>query len=161
MDSKNRPLTYRAAKKGPDVARWIDAEAKEIIRLVETTKTMVFINWRDKPADRTASYYDPQVKVKIKDGAPDFRVRGTYGGNRSDYTGNRSSSTADLQTVKLLLNAAVSEDKHLATGDIHDFYLKSKLERPEYMWLTRDQVPEAIRLRYGSKIVWYNDMAIY
>ena len=46
-----------------------------------------------------------------------YRVRGTYGGNIADFTDLRSTGTADLQTVKLFLNATISEDAFLASGD--------------------------------------------
>ena len=119
------------------------------------------MDWFDfslKPAHRTASYYNPQVKVKVApDGTLNRRVRGTYGGNVTDYTGLRASWTADMQTVKLLLNATVSEDANLCSLDLKDFYLGSKLEHDEYMWLTRKQVPQEILDRYGSRIIWSGD----
>ena len=40
------------------------------------------------------------------------------------------------------------------TVDISDFYLGSGLNRPDYMWLTDDQVPKNIRTRYCDKIIW-------
>jgi hypothetical protein len=84
--------------------------------------------------------YNPQVKAKLKDGALHRRVRGTCGGNISDYDGIRSSFTADMQTVKLLLNAVVSEDANFCTADIKDFFYlgNGDLEGDnEYMWLIR------------------------
>ena len=157
MDANNKPLTYKTALRGPDADAWRQAEHEEFVRLIDGTKTMHFIDFRTKPRDRVCSYYNPQVKLKIKLGRKVFRVRGTYGGNITDFEGLRSSGTADLQTVKLLLNAAVSEDAHIATGDAHDFYLATKLERPEYMWVTRAQLPTATIERYGHEIVWQND----
>ena len=160
MDSKNRPLTYTATRSASDLPLWIAEESAELIRLLETTKTMHWMDAADKPKGRTASYYNPQVKVKIKDGVLHRRVRGTYGGNVSDYTGVRSSYTADMQTFKLLLNAVVSEAAEFCTADISDFYLGSTLEEPEYMWLTRAQVPADICQRYGSDIIWRGDKAM-
>ena len=157
MDANNKPLTYRTALKGPDAPFWHQAEHEEFVRLVEHTKTMVFIDPRLKPRDCVCSYYNPQVKLKIKAGKRLYRVRGTYGGNITDYAGLRSSGTADLQTVKLLLNAAVSERAQIATGDDHDFYLATDLERPEYMWVGRSQIPAATLARYGTQIVWRDD----
>ena len=90
---------------------------------------MRFINPRNKPTDRLASYYNPQVRVKVKDNVVKRRVRGTYGGNLSDYQGETAAFTADLTTVKLLLNATVSEEgARFMTLDITDFYLCSPLE---------------------------------
>ena len=57
-----------------------------------------------------------------------------------------TATTADLQTL----------EAQFATVDIHDFYLGSDLEVPEYMWLSEAQVPQSIRQRYGSAITWHN-----
>jgi hypothetical protein len=161
LDQNNRPLTYRATRTAPDLDLWRIEESNELLRLIETTKTMDWFDYRLKPSHRTASYYNPQIKVKVApDGTLNRRVRGTYGGNVTDYTGLRSSWTADMQTVKLLLNATVSENANLRTLDIKDFYLGSDLEEPEYMWLTRDQVPHDIVQRYGDRIIWSGDKTL-
>ena len=119
------------------------------------------MDWMDaahKPADRKASYYNPQCAVKVNAlGETIRRVRGTYGGDGSDYSGDRSSYTADMQTIKILLNAIVSEDANYCTADIGDFYLGSTLERDEFMWLSRAQVPADIQSDYASKITWVGD----
>ena len=156
LDTNNRPLTYKSAINGPDRAAWDSAQADELIRLIDTTKTLQWIPYDAKPKDASSVYYNPQVKVKTKDGVLIRRVRGTAGGNLSTYTGNRTATTADLQTFKLLLNAVVTQNAHFATADIHDFYLGSDLEVPEYMWLSEAQVPQSIRTRYGPAISWYN-----
>ena len=85
----------------------------------------------DKPAASTTYYYNPQVKLKIKDGVLNRRVRSSFGGNITDYTGDHASYTADMQTFKILLNTVVSEDVDFMTADIGDFYLGSDLENPE------------------------------
>jgi hypothetical protein len=121
---------------------------------------MQFIQWAHMPPHRKASYYNPQIKVKIKNGALDRRVRGTYGGNISDFTGQRSSQTADIETVKLLLNAGVSENATFAIFDIHDFYLGTKLDQPEFMFLTRKQLPQDIIDEFTGTIDWKNDRAL-
>lgn len=155
LDKNNRPLTYKATRTSPDLDLWHEEEANELVRLIETSSTMDWFDFSLKPAHRTASYYNPQVKVKVApDGTLNRRVRGTYGGNVTDYTGLRSSWTADMQTVKLLLNATVSENAHLCSLDLKDFYLGSTLADPEYMWLTRTQVPQAILHKYGNRIIW-------
>ena len=101
--------------KGPEAAEWIEASAKEIDRLVSTTKTMHFIRPENKSHDRLASYYNLQ---SIKHGK-DKRVRGTYGGDHSDYTGAVSASTAAHETVMVLLNATIFESTaFFTTADI-------------------------------------------
>jgi hypothetical protein len=93
----------------------------------------------------------------MKDNVLTRRTRGTYGGNRSDYVGDKSAWTADMQTVKLVLNAAASEDAHLLTVDISNFYLNSTLSRPEYMWLDRKHLSPTMLARYADSIVWCGD----
>ena len=77
--------SYRSACKGPQKERWLNAGDEEFYRLLTETKTIKFIPWRDKPNGRKVSYYNPQVKIKVKhDGEIEYRVRGTYGGNITD-----------------------------------------------------------------------------
>ena len=102
----SKPLRYNRLMKGPEAAEWTEASAKEIDRLVWTTKTMHFIRPENKPHDRLASYYNLQCSIKH---GKDKRVRGTYGGDRSDYTGAVSANTAVHETVMVLLNATIFE----------------------------------------------------
>eukprot|EP01034_Spumella_vulgaris_P028005 gene28005-34797_t len=150
------PLTYGLAKKGPNKQRWEIAEAEEIRRLV-ASGTIRFIHFSDKPADRTAAYYNPQVKVKIKEGEEIFRVRGTIGGDKVDYTGDVTALTAEMPTIKLLLNAAVSEGAEWMTADIKDFYLGTPLPRKEYMCITRRHLPADIIAEYQLEQYMHND----
>lgn len=125
----------------------------------------------DKPNDRTASYYNPQVKVKAKDGQLVFRVRGTYGGDKSDYNGRKDAQTAALSTVKILLNSVVSDkDAEWMTADISDFYITkgNTLTRPEYMWIPLKTLPEDVIVKYNLRALQHNgkvmvriDSAIY
>jgi hypothetical protein len=141
------PITYRSCITGPDSDAWIEAAAVEFDRLLTLTNTMVFVP--KLPRGRTAAYYNPQVKIK---GGPNGevirRVRGTIGGDKVDYPGIVSSSTAALQTVKLLLNAVVSEDASWCTADITDFYLGTPLPRKEYMRIKIPQIPQRIRVAH-------------
>jgi len=121
---------------------------------------MHFISHADKPRDRPASYCNPQVRVKVKEGVVKRRVRGTYGGDRSDYTGDRSSGTAALQTIKLHLNHVVSSDLSYMTMDISDYYLGTPLDRLEYMLINRHDIPEDIQERYATAIHLVNDKAM-
>ena len=82
------------------------------------------IHFADIPTDRRGDigYYNPQVKEKYKDGAIDRRTRGTIGGNVIDYPGPTSSRTASLETVKIIINSAVSTNEDLATCDDLNIY---------------------------------------
>ena len=142
-----KPLRYTRLMQGEESTAWIEAHAEEFDRLMSTTKTMHFIRPEDKPPDRLASYYNPQCSIK---NGTDKRVRGTYGGDRSDYTGAVSANTASLETVMILLNATVSEQyARFTTADIKDFFLMSDFERPEYMWIPLAQIPDRIQSAYN------------
>ena len=91
-----QPLRYNRLMKGHEAEQWIEASAEEFDRLLTTTTTMHFILPEDKPHDRLASYYNPQCS--IKNGSVK-RVRGTCGGDRTDYTGAVSTKIASLETV--------------------------------------------------------------
>jgi hypothetical protein len=121
---------------------------------------MCFINPLSKPRDRLASYYNPQCQIKVKEGKQVYRVRGTYGGNRTDYKGDTAAWTADLETVKVLLNAVVSEDSNWMTIDIKDFYLGTPMDREEYMWLDRSQITDSILQTHSDSIHFINNRAM-
>ena len=157
-DANRKKLKIRGTRHQWDAKLWRAEESKEILRLIKTTGTMNWMDYKKKPKDRLASYYNPQCSLKKGEGGELIRrVRGTYGGNVSDYAGNRSSWTADMQTIKLLLNAVVSENADFCTADIGDFYLGSQLEQEEYMWLTKAQIPEDIIEEYGEHMTWLGD----
>ena len=159
MDENNKPLTHRSAIRGPEADLWHIQESKELRKLLsplksQQTGTVKFIKWSQKPINKKALYYNPQVKVKIKENIVDRRVRGTIGGNISDYSGPRESWTAELETVKLLLNAGVSESAQFAIFDIKDFYLGTPLNEPEFMFITKAQMPKDIQEEFKSSIDW-------
>jgi hypothetical protein len=145
-------ISYSQAMRGPDKQHWELAAIEEFTRLIDTTSTMRFIEEQAKPPHRLASYYNPQLKIKVKDGQNIYRVRGTYGGNKSDYPGIVTSSTADITTCKILLNAVVSEDADWMTADIADFYLGTPLARKEYMRISSNLIPLAIQQRYNLQL---------
>lgn len=145
------PIKYKDTKKGTDSSFWRRAESEEIVRLVDSG-TIRFIHRKDLPADRKSSYYNPQCSIKYKNGEYLRRIRGTYGGNQSDYEGEVTANTADMATVKVLLHATISEHKKygakFVSADIKDFYLGTDLVRWEYMRITRSQLPDDIIVLY-------------
>jgi len=149
------PDTYRAALRTPQAAEWLQAHVEEINRLVEQNKCMKFIPAHEKPRDRIASYYNPQLKLKIKDGKLVYRVRSTIGGDKIHYAGETAAQTAALPTVKLLLNSAISDDYDWATADISDYYTTpgNVLESPEYMWVALKDLPAEIIDRYKLRAI--------
>ena len=144
IDSEGNALKYRKCIQGVDKENWLQAAHEELVRLVSVRNTMHFIKKSQIPRDRLVSYYNPRCNRKWKNGVNIFRVRGTYGGNISDYSGDTAAYTADMATVKILLNKTVSDtSRKWMTADITDMYLHTTdMERPEYMFIDLVNIPQ-------------------
>jgi hypothetical protein len=144
-----RKLTH---PNNPDRDRWVKATAEEWARLIDETETLEFINPGQKEAHRLASYMSMATSLK-----PDAdgnltvaRVRGSYGGNCTDYTGLRQANTASMAAVKTLMNAVVSDPTaKCMCADAKNFYLMTVLDKYEYMWIDRAQIPDATFVKYN------------
>jgi hypothetical protein len=148
-DAVPQPSSYAEAMRGPYREQFERAHAEEFIRLIETWQAMHFVPASTKPPNVKATYYSPQVKVKMSNGELQFRVRGTVGGDKVHYDGYRSSYTASLSTVKLHLNATVSEGADYITADIKDYYLGSPMpDGPVFMWIPLRLIPQDIQDKY-------------
>ena len=131
----------------PEQAIWLAASDREFVKCIEERKTFHPIYESEKPKDRVVSYLNMQCKKKFStdsnpDSAFDARVRATYGGNLTDYSGDRSAQTSSMTDFKILLNKTVSmTDRKFVTADATDFYLiDNPLDRSEYMRLKLDEV---------------------
>ena len=58
-------------------------------------------------------------------------MRETIGRDQFDYRGDVVAYTATIETIRVLLNVAVSKDAYIMTADIKDFYIATSLDRPE------------------------------
>jgi hypothetical protein len=64
------------------------------------------------------------------------RTRLVAGGNRVHYPGNAGTPTANLLTIKLLINSTISTTgAKFMTMDTKDFYLNTPMAQYEYMQL--------------------------
>ena len=82
--------------------------------------------------------------------AEKHRTRLTVGGGRINYPEDCGTATADLLTVKLLLNRVISTpNAKCMTLDIKNFYLNTPMERYEYMRLKVNQLPADVIEQYG------------
>jgi hypothetical protein len=115
---------------------WIDSCKDEFGRLCRGhgtemksgTETMFFIPVSAIPKGRKATYLRIVSAFRPEKPNP-RRVRFTVGGDRIDYTGDVSTKTADLPTVKTLLNSVISTPgARFMTGDLKDFYLNTPME---------------------------------
>ena len=69
-----------------------------------------------------------------------------------NYPGDCGTPTADLLTVKLLLNSVIStEGAKFMTIDIKNFYLNTPMDRYEYLRLKLNELPDDVIEEYGLK----------
>eukprot|EP00804_Cyclotella_cryptica_P005168 CCRYP_014220-RA/>CCRYP_014220-RA protein AED:0.34 eAED:0.40 QI:0/0/0/1/1/1/2/0/380 len=74
-----------------------------------------------------------------------YGIRLTVGGNRINFPGDCGTPTADMITVKILLNSVIStKNAKFMTIDIKDFYLNTPMARPECMRLKLSDIPTNI-----------------
>jgi hypothetical protein len=110
--------------------RWQRSFSKEIWRLATLTETIKFLIKLEIPRDRWRDITYARIvcneRPKKKD--PD-RTRIIMGGNQINYPGNCGTPTADLLTVKLLLNSIISTQyAKFMTFDIKDYYLMTPMD---------------------------------
>ncbi len=71
------------------------------------------------------------------------------GGDRVHYPGNAGTPTANLLTVKLLINSTISTPSaNYMTMDIKDFYLNTSMANYKYMQLQIANMPDNVIKHY-------------
>ena len=150
LNQDGSPLTFSSAEQGKDGPEWILASDTEFRKLVTGTETIRPIHKSDIPHERRRdiAYYNRQVKEKIKNAVHVRRVRGTIGGDRTNFTGEVTARTASLEVVRTLLNSVLADDAAFMTCDVVDYYLGTPMERSEYMRMTRKQISDTIMQEY-------------
>jgi hypothetical protein len=120
-----KEMEYAALMKDPQLKPlWTRGFGNECGRLfqgirdIAGTVTCFFVTLTDIPKDRKITYgkivgdYKPHKKEKE-------HVRLTVGGDRLDYSGDVTTSTADITTLKILINRTLStEDAAMMMMDI-------------------------------------------
>jgi hypothetical protein len=121
------------------------------IRDIPGTDTCLFVELTNIPKDRKITYgkivcdYKPHKKEKE-------RVRITVGGYKLDYSGNVSTSTADITTFKIFINSTLStKDAAMMMMDIQNYYLGTPLTSFKYMKMLLSRFPEEIVETYNLK----------
>jgi hypothetical protein len=111
------------------------------IRNVPGIDTCFFIAKSHVPAHKRPTYgqiccnYRPQREEK-------HRVSLTIGDNRIDYSGNKSTPTANLTTTKLLINTTTSTPGAMFLGfNLANYYLHTPMPNPKYMLLCLNIIP--------------------
>ena len=135
-DATGDLLEYRHLMKHPkykDVL-WTKSFGTEIRQLATTTETIVFITKDDIPNDRKGDETYARIVCNFRESKKDkYRTRITIGGNLINFPDDCGTPTADLLTVKLLLNSIISTTiAKFMTLDITDFYLMTPMKRYKY-----------------------------
>ncbi len=74
------------------------------------------------------------------------------GGDRAHYPGNAGTPTANLLTVKILINSIISTTgTKFMTMDIKDFYLNTLMARYKYMRLCIADMPDDVIKHYNLR----------
>eukprot|EP00804_Cyclotella_cryptica_P007134 CCRYP_020036-RA/>CCRYP_020036-RA protein AED:0.40 eAED:0.41 QI:0/0/0/1/0/0/3/0/479 len=124
---------------------WKNAYGKELGRLaqglpsiIKGTDTIVFIQRTHVPQDRWKDVTYGRIVANFRPEKDDpYRIRLTVGGNCINFPGDCGTPTADMITVKILLNSIISTVNA-------KFYLNTPMERPEYMRLKLSDIPSNI-----------------
>jgi hypothetical protein len=135
-----KEMEYMALIKDPRLQPlWKRGFGKKSVRLfqgipdIPRTNTCFLINftnilkYRKITCGKIACDYKPHKKEKE-------RVRLTVRGDILDYSGDVTTSTANITTFKILINSNLStEDAAMMMMDIKHYYLGNPLPRFEYM----------------------------
>ena len=114
------------------------------------TDTIDFIDRMDVPHNRIRDCTYARIVASYRpEKADPNRIRITVGGDRINYPGDCGTKTADLLTVKLLLNSVIStKDAKFMTLDIANFYLCTPLTRKEYLRMKLADFPDSVIEHY-------------
>jgi hypothetical protein len=119
------------------------------IRDIQGTNTCFFINLKIIPKERKFVYgkivcdYKPRKKEKEC-------VWLTVGGDKLDYLGDVATSTADITTLKILINSTFStKDAEMMMMDIKSYYYGTPFPTYEYIRMALSRFPEDFLTKYN------------
>jgi hypothetical protein len=149
-------MEYKALMKDPTLQPlWKRGFGNEVGRLfqgirdIPGTDTCFFVELTNIPKDRKITYgkivcdYKPHKKEKE-------RVRLTLGGDSLDYSGDVTTSTADITTFKILINSTLSTtDAAMMMMDIKTTTWALLCRAFEYMKMLLSRFPEEIVDKYN------------
>ena len=115
------------------------------------TNTIFFIRKSEIPPERWKDVSYTRIVCDVRpQKAEQNRTRLTYGGSNLEAPVDCGTPTADLLTVKMLLNSVIStKGARFMCLDIKDFYLNTPLDRPEYLRMKLDTFPEDVIQHYN------------
>ncbi len=110
-----------------------------------TSDTIHPIFFHDIPPDTVVTYVDPVCSEKLNDDETlNLRTRATIGDDRIDYPYEKSAVTANMEALKLLINAMISENANWSTINISNFYLGTPLPHSEHIRIQRALIPDTV-----------------
>ena len=114
---------------------------------------MTYIKRSKIPKDRLKNVaYSKIVAVERPQKKEKERTCLTVVGTYIDYQRDKAVPTTDLTTAKLLFNSVISiPGATFHGGDLKNFYLNTPMDRPEYMRLKFDLIPEEIVDKYNLR----------
>ena len=113
------------------------------------TNTMAFIPKHKVPKGKIVTYGNLVCDIKPNK-KETHRSRLTVGGNLIRFPGDKSTATADITTMKALLNSVIStRNATFSTADIKNFYLGTTFLEYEYMKLRLAIIPNEIIQQYN------------
>jgi hypothetical protein len=120
--------------------------SEEIRWLATTTATISFVTKPEIPQERWKDItYGCIVCTYRSEKKDPYRTRITMGGNLVNYPDDCSTPTADLLTVKLMLNSIISTPQaEFMTIDLKDFYLNTPMSRYEYFRMKLELFPQDV-----------------
>ena len=172
IGDKGELLEYRHLIGNPNTkAVWAHSYGNEIGRLAQGmpgrnkgTNTIFFIRRDQVPRDRMKDTTYGLITCLVRPEKIDEpnRTRLVAGGDRVHYPGDAGTPTADLLTVKLLINSIISTPgAKFMTMDIKDFYLNTPMTRYEYMRLKISDMPDDVIEHYNLREIATPDGFIY
>ena len=125
---------------------------------VEGTDTMRPIMFHKIPQDRIQDVAHSRVVCEVRPTKADpDRTRITIGGNTIAYHGDTGTKTGSIEVVKGVLNSVCSRPKgKFLTADIDNYYLNTPLDRPEYVRIKIDVIPQEFIDEYNLMAYVHN-----
>jgi hypothetical protein len=116
------------------------------------TNIIIFIRKNQVPKEQVKDATYGLITILIRPIEEPNRTRLVARGDRVHYPGDTSTPTADLLTVKLLINSIISTaGAKFMTMDIKDFYLNTPMARYEYMRLRIVDIPDDVIKHYNLR----------
>ena len=156
-EAYGKTLEYKDLINNPDPiirARWNNSGSNEFGRLIQGIRDiagiekMCFLSRKEIPEHKKVTYARMVCDIRPQK-EETHRLRMTAGGDILDYSGDNSTESAGLETIKINWNSVLSTPKaRYMTMDISNMYLTTKPPEPEYMRIHISLIPDEIMKVY-------------